>query len=110
MSGISTGRRQFVQRTGAWAAAASPVVAAACGASSVAQPESAPAASLGPANIELASKFASGDRLTYATQVTDKFNEVNAGKVSARYLPTTFDAIIAAIIAGTGPDVTMTDG
>src|SRR2546430_2483830 len=110
VSGDPTRRRQFLRRTVTWTVAASPMVMAAGGASSSSPPEKVPDASQGPAKIEIASKFASGDRLTYATQVTDKFNEVNAGKITARYLPTTFDAIIAAIVAGTGPDVTMVDG
>src|SRR5689334_8806070 len=93
-----TRRRQFMQRTVAWTVAASPALAAACGASSTTQPEGVPAPSQGPVKIDVASKFASGDRLTYATQVTDKFNEVNAPTITARYLPTTFDAIIASIV------------
>lgn len=109
-SGNETRRRQFFERTATWAVAAGPLLAAACGAAGADRPDAVPAPSQGPDKIEIASKFASGDRLTYATQVTDKFNEVNAPMITARYLPTTFDAIVAAIIAGTGPDVTMVDG
>jgi hypothetical protein len=54
----------------------------------------------GQISIEIASKFVSGDRPTYATQVTDKFNELTAPKITAPYLPTTFDAIIASIVVG----------
>jgi ABC-type glycerol-3-phosphate transport system substrate-binding protein len=93
-------RRHFLERTLTWAVAASSMALAACGASVATQPEAAPAQSPGPDKIEIASKFASGDRLTYATQVTDKFNELTAPKITAPYLPTTFDAIIASIVVG----------
>jgi multiple sugar transport system substrate-binding protein len=93
----------------AWTATAGQVALAACGASGAAPPASG-ATTQAPVAVDVATKFAAADRLQYATMVWDKFNELNAPAITARHVPLTGDALLVAISAGTGPDVTMTDG
>ena len=104
------GRRRFAQRLASWsgAAAAGPLIAAACGASTTAQPQVA--APQQPAKLTLASKFGATERLQWATETTAKFNELNGPKITAEHIVLTGDALLAAIAAGTGPDVTLTNG